>query len=474
MNIHRLIPAIIIMIIRSSQALTLSLQLHHFLVLEMAAGTMEEKNTTVVSELESQLSSLFDGRFQHSSWVEQARQKLKDVLNFQVLVKRFFQIRDCLYIAHNDAVFAGDKFNDVQVGIQKLSSETARLCSESVTLLGEFENACGEAISDINIGYSHLQDGQDELALITFQQLSKKSLEMEEESLKLSKSFSSLSSHVEAVLEKILTLKSIQEVAKKKMDEEMKKLAIRRVHEDDKITEAILMEKKAVEQQRTLEAEEKALTKGTLFEDFIHSMQRISCTFSMFTYAMEFHRQDQVLCTAVVKGRSSDAAAEYNDAHREKIKAIDTRVSLDTEAAKFENGRDTADQAARTLHDAAGWLKELSALMLQTSQFWKQLKSHCHSILDRSNQEVQIVNMVIQKPTADRSQVLQSDGFKRTMLHFCANWLSLQQICTESKRELQITEKRLFEDIKSNPTQEEAKGNLLRAMNNYDSSPSII
>ena len=432
-------------------------------MLEMAEENKDDSSTTSANEPESQLSLLFKSDLHEPSWLEEAREKLEGIRNFQVLVDLFFQLRDSLYIAHNEAVVSGEHFSNVEVDIHKMSLEAARLCSDSVMVLGKFENGCGEAISNIQTGYSQLLKGQDKLAVIAFQQLSKTASEMEEASRERSKCFNSLIHDAENVLGKVLTLKSIQDGLIEEMDKDMKKLSVRKSQEDDKIIEAILMEKKAIEQQHTLEAKDNAMTVGTLFEGFVHSIKQISCSFPP-NFAIEFHRKDNAPHSDMIRNTYA-TPLEYDEASQKKQRAKEEGMSLDTRAAELKSGRDKSDYAITALRDAAGYLKQLSAFMLRFAQFWKQIKIYCDRIFKYSDQEVQRVNVVLQIPTADRLQLLQSKEVEKTMFQLLLYWQTMQKICAESKIQLRKIETRLFEDVKENPTQDEAEGNLLRATN---------
>ena len=433
-------------------------------MLEMAEEKKEDNSTTAANEPESQLSQLLKSDFHDPSWLEEAREKLEGIRNFQVLVDLFFQLRDSLYIAHNEAVVSGEHYSNVEVDIHKLSLETARLCSDSVMVLGKFENGCGEAISNIQTGYSQLLKGQDKLAVIAFQQLSKTASEMEEDSRELSECFNSLLSDAKKVLGKVHTLKSIQDGLIEEMDKDMKKLSVRKSQEDDKLIEAILMEKKATEQKRTQEAKDKAMTVATIFEGFVHNIKQISCSFPP-NFAMEFHRKDNAPHSADMIRNTYAIPLEYDEASKKKQRAKEEGMSLDARASELKSGRDKSEYAITALRDTAGYLKQLSAFMLRFAQFWKQIKIYCDRIFKYSDQEVQRVNVVLQIPTADRLQLLQSKEVNKTMFQLLLYWETMQKICAESKIQLQKIETRLFEDIKENPTQDEAEGNLLGATN---------
>jgi len=155
----------------------------------------------------SQISFLEESSFPQSFWVSEAKQNLLHLLDFQALVNDFSKLRQNLYIASNNATVARDKFSSICFQIQNLSSEMAKQCRNSVSLMTEFEITCKEAIVDLQLIFISLKDNQDQLAATKFKKLSGSISSMEEQSLALSKGFDSLSEKFKKCLRMLLFFK---------------------------------------------------------------------------------------------------------------------------------------------------------------------------------------------------------------------------------------------------------------------------
>ena len=131
-------------------------------------------------------------------------------------------------------------------------------------------------------------------------------------------------------------------------------------------------------------------------------------------------------------------------------------------AAKLKqcsDDQEMAECAVEALHEAIGALKHLSAVMMRSALFWKQMQEHCTSLADPAMKEE--IKMLLNESKDIRLQAWTSKGFKRKAIHFYSGWVALNSVCTVYMEQIKETQKDLYKYITENPSYEESKKNIL-------------
>ena len=111
-------------------------------------------------------------------------------------------------------------------------------------------------------------------------------------------------------------------------------------------------------------------------------------------------------------------------------------------------------------------LKILADIMLQAAQFWKQIQLHCKSLAnDRLKSDVE--NMINKYDHSERLRFWTSKGFKTQAVRFCAGWVALDQLCRECMEAMKVIHKEQHQNIRENPTFEEARQRVRGLANTY-------
>ena len=146
----------------------------------------------------------------------------------------------------------------------------------------------------------------------------------------------------------------------------------------------------------------------------------------------------------------------------ETLSAV-SKIAGEIEKAALELHHDFKQQAVKfevgALHHSIGAMKELSVVMMQATQFWKQMYDHCHSLADSEMQ--QRVEKVMKRWIEEKWQkVWTSKGFKRKTIRLNAGWVALHSVCSVYIEQIKQLQRDLYQYLKENPTWEESRMNL--------------
>ena len=146
----------------------------------------------------------------------------------------------------------------------------------------------------------------------------------------------------------------------------------------------------------------------------------------------------------------------------ETLSAV-SKIAGEMEKAALELHHDFKQQAVKfevgALHHSIGALKELSVVMMQATQFWKQMYNHCRSLADSEMQ--QRVETAIKLCIEEKwRKVWTSKGFKRKTIRLNAGWVALHSVCSVYIEQIKRLQRDLYQYLKENPTWEESRMNL--------------
>ena len=112
----------------------------------------------------------------------------------------------------------------------------------------------------------------------------------------------------------------------------------------------------------------------------------------------------------------------------------------------FECEESVAGAVVDALHQSAGALKNLSDVMKQAANIWKDLEDHCHMLA-----ELQLPTDNVQEPSNDTRLALWSSAtIKEWYIRESAQWVAMHIVCKEVGEEVKKTKRQLHEFIREN------------------------
>lgn len=119
----------------------------------------------------------------------------------------------------------------------------------------------------------------------------------------------------------------------------------------------------------------------------------------------------------------------------------------------FKSEESIAGAAVDALQLSAGALKNLSGVMKQAANIWKDLEDHCRTLAEH---DVPLES--VQELSSDKRLALwSSDTIKEQYVRQSAQWLAMYVVCKEVGEEVKKTKHQLHEFIRENPTNEESR-----------------
>ena len=152
-------------------------------------------------------------------------------------------------------------------------------------------------------------------------------------------------------------------------------------------------------------------------------------------------------------------------ANEEKIKHLDEMREKQRQCIEFtekikscKDDDALADAAIESLHSSIGALKSLSAIMMNTALFWRQMQSHCESLAKGDMHK--LVEKAMKYPVEKRLKVWLSRSFKEKAVRYYSKWVALDDVCEVYMLQIKDTRQDLYSYLTENPTIEEAKKNV--------------
>ena len=236
---------------------------------------------------------------------------------------------------------------------------------------------------------------------------------------------------------------------------ERQELEEKQKHQQDLMKDAQRLEREAEAQRREMEAKE---------DEAIGSIQPISGFKKLINGLVGIEIFDDGRATAERKAKHwkekrIEALEKENEYRQMRYDALERMGSF---AAKIQNCETEANMAAAAvdaLHEAITALKELSLVMMQAANFWKQMQEHCKSM---ANDEMKsTVEYAVKEYSEEkRMKFWTTDGFKQDAIHFYAGWVALNGVCADYFEQIKVTQKELYEYLKQNPTYEECRRDI--------------
>ena len=400
----------------------------------------------------------------NSAVVLEEKEKLLRVIDLKALVDDLGRVGRFIRIAYNGVGAAGPKYTENQIEIQQLGYDITKLCDKSAITVAKFKKASSSVITDLQITYEYLLENQEDLAIETLSSVSKLAGDMQKAALELQHQFEAEAEKVKHTTES--TQRATQDAAFQaaKQKKKLAELEAKQQEECQLMKEHQEKEREAEVRRRELEMQEdRAISEiGDInplkeITNFVTSTIRGRNTFSTDgaerkAEALHKAQQEALQIEQAIQDKRHEALARMT-AFTMKIKQSSEELSM-------------AECAVDALHEAAGALKHLSAIMMQAAIFWEQLQDHCQALAEYKIKS-QVEKARKEKSKEERLKQWTSKGFKLQAIRFCAGWVALHDVCSTYMEQIKLTQKDLYRYVTENPTWEQSRKNLKDLADNF-------
>ena len=108
-----------------------------------------------------------------STVVAEEKEQLLSAVDLKTLVNDLRRVGAFIRIAYNGVGAAGPKFTQIQIDIQDLGYDVAKLCDKSALTVSKFKHASATVLTDLQATYEYLLDNLEEMAVETLSSISK-------------------------------------------------------------------------------------------------------------------------------------------------------------------------------------------------------------------------------------------------------------------------------------------------------------
>lgn len=373
-------------------------------------------------------------------------------IDLDTLVDDLRRVGKFILLAYYGVVAAGPKeeFTELQIKIQSLGYDIARLCDKSALTVSKFKKASGTVLSDLQTTYEYLLDNLEELAVETLAEVTKLAGEMEKAALELHKDFEKQATEVKSTMEDTERLKLQEQKYYEKLQQQEEEFKHQKKAEKEKMEKKKIAEQQAEENRRHYESlEDEAISDiGNPIKIFVNSV-------TSWVGVRVFDEQEGEKKAAQWKGKRIEALQLENELRKQRYEHMGKMNEFSRKIQDVKGKQGMAQVAVESLHHAVGALKEISVIMLYAAQFWKHMQDHCHSLADSQMQRQ--MEIVMKYSEEKRRKVWTSKGFKKKAVEFYAGWVALHGVCSVYMEHIKETQRELYEYIKANPTWDQAE-----------------
>jgi len=280
---------------------------------------------------------------------------------------------------------------------------------------------------------------------------------MEKAALELHEDFEQQAGKVEYTLEGTQKVQSKEALRIKELQKQRQQFELAKQEQVKLMEDAHRLEREAEAGRRRIEEKEDEAISGIGSNNPLKLLVN-ACT-SMIGIGKVFDENESEKKAAHWKERRVEALQVENKFRQQRYEALGKMTEFAMKIKECRTEENMAEVAVEALHYSIGALKELSAVMMQAAQFWKQMQDHCHSLADSEMQKQMKMAMKLYTDEK-RRKVWTSNGFKIKAIHFYAGWVALHSVCSVYIEQIKKTQRDLYEYLKENPTWEESRKNV--------------
>ena len=467
----------------------------------------ESDNALMVKDEDGTEYSLLKAPGKETKHVVEARKRLLETLQIDEMAKDLANVGKFLLMAHCGVM--GHLQLELQVR-ERLHS-VVKLCDDTVHTLNEFTRASDSAINGMVTAYEYLIEGFEDIALETLQDVVKTSKKMEEESKELEKRFGVEATEVENVQKNTLierhniaeaNIATTKELNKLKVKESAAERAVSETTADEEKTseefEKIMREERDTAEERVRGARELETKLANIQKqlDVADSEAKIACSqaetgifagiYSSVTHFFGGVTDDDIAEEIVqisyrnIRQQHQDAlrvSKELKEAEDQKAKILEKqRIQRAKELEERRKKRDEAlkqmaevaqklteckfedtvqNESLYCLRHALTALRNLQSIMMVAANFWRETHSACNAISDHSM--IKRLDKFETLGEEKRKKLWNANALKMEAVKYYAQWVAIQQLCSDSMVSLTNSQRQVHMFIRQNPTKEEGK-----------------
>lgn len=389
-----------------------------------------------------------------SKVVDSKKEELLGAVDLRTLVNDLGRVGAFIRVAYNGVGAAGPKFTKLQIEVQDLGYDITKLCDKSALTVSKFKKASATILGDLEATYGYLLDNLEDLALETLSSVSKIAGDMQTAALELHNEFAKEKDKVVSTLKETQRARGEEARIIEDKRREREQIEENLKHQQKLLADAKKLEKAAEEEHMQMEMNE---------SDAINSIQHASGIKKFINALLQAeiyndgsaskHKAQQW------KEKRIEALEKEKEFRKQRYQALDRMTAFASKIKDCSTAQNMAEVATNALHEAISALKELSAVMMQAAQFWKQMQDHCKSLAEDELKNV--VEKALENFSEEkRLKVWTSTPFKKNAVRFYAGWVALNSVCAEYVEHIKLVQKDLYEYIRENPTYEQCRKNV--------------
>ena len=415
------------------------------------------------SALMKQISCIEDS----SAIVRKQKEALLDILDLEKLVDDLGRTGKFVHVATNGIIGAGPKYVELQLEVQQIGHDIAKLCDKSAVAVFSFRNTADTIVATLESAYAFLVGGYEKVAIGSLESLANMANEMAAEARQLQKEFEEEDKKVISAREKTAKKGADAALHEEKMKAEQKK------NEENKRRQQKLIEMRyqlaeeaKKERKESEEKEDEELSKSrpssielgirAIATAFFQVLPLFDAASMNETYENEKKASlDRASIHRENAKKKYEIEKEQRKLYAEELEKM-SKFTMEIENCK--NEAEMAKTAVKALHQASQALQYLSTVMMQAAHFWKHMEIHCRQLASLDMKKK--IESAMEMNKSERQKFWEEPEFIKIAKQYHAQWMALRSVCGEYMLQIKETRADLYEYIRDNPTYEEARERL--------------
>ena len=372
------------------------------------------------------------------------KEKILCLVDLKTLVADLGRVGQFIRIAYNGVMAAGPRYTEIQIEIQQLGFDITKLCDASALTIAKFKTSSATVLSYLQATYMYLVDNYEDMAVETLSSVSKTAGDMEKVALELHVKFEEQKERV------VSTLHNTQRATLSGMQ-----------YTEDKARERQDLEDKQKYQQGLMEDDHRLEREAEVqrWQIKIKGHEVISGLKKLLTGLIGIEVNDDERAAAERKAKhwkekQTEALEKEGEYHQPHYEALERMISFVTKIKDCQSEENMVAVAENALQQAFTTLAELSTVMMQAANFWKQIQEYCKSLAKDERKGV-VQKAMNEYSDEKRIRFWTTEGFKAQAIRFYAGWVVLNDVCMEYGQQIKVTREELYQFLRESPTYEE-------------------
>ena len=449
-----------------------------------------------------------------SKLVVEAQRDLTEILQINELAADLSNVGKFLLMAYCGVM----GHEDLEIKVRERLISITELCDDTVFTLNEFERSSNKAINIMITAYNHLTEGHEDLAFSMLQSVARLSQNMVDASTNLQERFANEAEDVEKVQTQTMGerqkvddahVETQRTITKHTCDHDVAQSEFQVATKEEKqttekLSEAICEENAAAESRRIVlrNLEEKLREVQSRLEaanDRVRECANRSSGFidgviHLFGGKTKEDKQEEIArkdLRSVERQREivNEQLSSMEYAENEKAKVLrEQREIMEKNLRIIRQKQEKASkemaelakkllqcnfeasaqaESLNCLHHALTALRNLQDIMTIAGNFWKNWINFCKGF--STNGFTKRIKQFMTMEKEQRKKIICcSKTFKIEAVKYYANWVAVQQVCSNSRGSITDSQRKLHNYIRQNPTKEVGKAILKVLTKEFD------